>query len=102
MSLFLNTVIYYGDRPLDFAGIKALYIYLDQISTTGNRLNGMHSKLLCLVPVVSNGTDSVPSRFGDIVAVRFEHPELKRFQTGMINELKFIVRNDRGRVLIRQ
>jgi len=41
----------------------------------------------------------MPLRFGDINAVRFQHPELKRITAGMINELKFTVRNDRGRVL---
>ena len=97
---WLEAGTYDGDRPADFAGLKALYIHLDQISTTDNGLNGAPSLLLCLVPIVSNLTNiSMPLRFGDIDAVRFEHPELKRLRAGTINELKITVRDDRGRVL---
>jgi len=55
--------------------------------------------LLCLVPVSGLTSIFAPSRFGDIFTVRFEHPEFKRLTAGMINELKFTVRDDRGRVL---
>jgi len=97
---WLEAGVYDGNRPANFVGPKALHIHLDQISTTENRLNGAPSTLLCLVPAVSNTTNiSVPSHFGNINAARFEHPELKRLRAGMINELKFSVRDDRGRVL---
>ena len=97
---WLETGVYDGDRPADFAGPKALHIHLDQISTTENWLNGAPSRLLCLVPIVSGRTNLItPLRFGDINAVRFQYPELKRLTAGMINELKFTVRDNRGRVL---
>jgi len=44
----------------------------------------------------------MPLRFGDINAVRFEHPEMKRITARMINELKITVRDDRGHVLDNQ
>ena len=63
-------------------------------------MNAAPSRLLCLVPIVSGRTNIItPLRFGDINAVRFHHPKLKRLMAGMINELKFTVRDDRGRVL---
>jgi len=97
---WLETGVYNGDRPADFSGLQALHVHLDQISTTENWLNGAPSRLLCLVPIVSGRTNIItPLRFGDINAVRFHHPELKRLTAGMINELKFTVRDDRGRVL---
>jgi len=97
---WLETGVYDGDRPADFSGPKALRIHLDQISTTENWLNGAPSRLLCLVPIVSGRTNIItPLRFGDINAVRFHHPELKRLTAGIINELKFTVRDDRGRAL---
>jgi len=95
---WLETGVYDGDRPADFAGPKALHIHLDQISTTENWLNGAPSRLLCLVPIVSGRRNIImPLRFGDINAVRFQYPELKRLTAGMINELKFTVRDDRDR-----
>ena len=71
----------------------------DQINTTANSLNGAPTTLLCLVLVGGVTSIFAPSRFGDIFTVQFEHPEFKRLTTGMINELKFTVRDDRGRVL---
>jgi len=41
----------------------------------------------------------MPLRFGDINAVRFEHPKMKRLTARIMNELKITVRDDRGRVL---
>jgi len=74
--------------------------FTSTFSTTENWLNGAPSRLLCLGPIVSGRTNIImPLQFGDINAVRFQYPELNRLTAGMINELKFTVRDDRGRVL---
>ena len=37
--------------------------------------------------------------FGDIVAVRFEHPEFKRLKNGAITELKLVVKDENNNVV---
>jgi len=97
---WLEAGTYKGDRLVDFTGTKTLHVHLDQINTSENGLNGPPTTPLCLVPAVSSGTSIfVPSRFGDINAVRFQNPELKRLQAGMLNELKITVKDDKGRVM---
>ena len=97
---WLEAGTYMGDCLVDFTGTKTMHIHLDQINTSENGLNGAPTTLLCLIPAGSSGTSIfVPSRFGDINTVRFEHPEFKRLQVGMFSELKFTVKDDRGRVL---
>ena len=37
--------------------------------------------------------------FGDIVMVRFEHPEFKRLKNGAISELKLVVKDEKNNVV---
>jgi len=93
---WLEAETYNGDRLVDFTGTKTLYVHLDQINTSENRLNEAPTTL----PAVSSGTSIfVPSCFGEINAVRFEHPQFKHPQAGMLNELKITIKDERGRVL---
>ena len=76
-----------GEKPLDFAVVKSLYIHLEQLNTSQNYFNGAPSTILAVIPV--------PNReFGDIVATRFEQPEYKYLQNGTIGELKLEVRDE--------
>ena len=62
---------YQGDRPLDFAVIKALYVHLSDINESHNYHNGSQSDILAVVPIENKS-------FGDIVTARFKHPEFRR------------------------
>ena len=46
---------YEGDRPVKTVIYKRLYIYLDQLSTTSNLIDGNPSTLLTIVPAAVNG-----------------------------------------------
>ena len=48
---------------------------------------------------VSLSTTSGLKSFGDIVAVRFEHPEFKRLKNGAITELKLVVKDENNNVV---
>ena len=89
VNSFQANKTYIGDKSIDFATIKCLYIYLDQINTSQNFLNGAPSTLLAVIPIENK-------EFGDVVSVRFENPEFKHLSNGTITELNVTVRDENG------
>ena len=45
---------YVGDRPVQLIVHKLLYIYLDQLSTTSNIVDGAPSTLLAIIPAATS------------------------------------------------
>ena len=76
-----------GNKCLDFATVKSLYIHLEQLNTSKNYFNGAPSTVLAVVPIGNK-------EYGDIVSVRFEHPEYKYLSNGAITELEIAVRDE--------
>ena len=64
-----------------------LYVHLSDINESYNFHNGSPSDVLAVIPIENKS-------FGDIVAVRFEHPECKRLKNGAITELKLVVKDE--------
>ena len=89
---FFPKQTYQGDRPLDFAVIKSLYVHLSHINESHNYHNGSPSDVLAVIPIENKS-------FGDIVTVRFEHPEFKRLKNGAITELKLVVKDEKNTVV---
>lgn len=89
---WLNPGIYVGDRPVGFSPTKTLRIHLEQLSTSGNNLDGCPSTLLASVGVGVHG-------FGQVASIGFVSLEFKRLVSGTIGELKLSIRDDSGRVL---
>ena len=50
---FFPKQTYQGDRPLDFAVIKSLYVYLSEINSSYNYFNGSPSDVLAVFPIES-------------------------------------------------
>ena len=69
-------------KTLDMTVIKSLYIHLDQLNSSYNYLDGSPSRVLAVIPIMNK-------QFGEIISVRFEHPEFKHLKQGAITELKF-------------
>ena len=84
---------YVSDRPVDLASSEALHVYLEQLNTTGNFVNGAPSTLLTVVDISRNPT------FGSTGTVRFETLELKRLSGGFVSELKVTISDHTGAVL---
>lgn len=76
-----------GERCVDFAIYKSLFIHLEQINTSDNYFDGKPSNVLSVIPVENK-------EFGDITTVRFEHPEYKCLRNGAITELKIEIRDE--------
>ena len=91
-SGWLDSGRYKGDRAANFMVTKTLQVYLDQLNTTGNFVDGMPSTLLAIVGLGRQ-------IFGERITVRYEHPEFKRLQHGTINQLKVTVTDDNGQVV---
>ena len=89
---WLNAGTYAGDRPVNFASTKMLYVHLDQINTTSNVLDGAPSTLLAIIAPGCH-------LFGDINFIRVKHPEFKRLGGGTVSELKVSIRDDSGKIL---
>ena len=89
---WLKAGSYIGDRAVNFADTKILYLYLEQINTTSNIVDGAPSTILTMI-----GLGCHP--FGDIGTLRVEHPEFKQLQHGTITELKITTRDDSGKIL---
>ena len=83
---------YMGTKMVDFAKPKELHVYLDQISSTDNFVNGVPSSLLAIIPV-----SDIP--FGKCVHLSFDRPVFKNLTIGCITELSFKI-NDENEVLI--
>ena len=83
---------YQGDRPLDFAVIKSLYVHLSDINESQNYHNGSPRDVLAVIPIEKKS-------FGDIVTMRFEHLEFKRLNNGAITELKLVVKDENNTVV---
>jgi len=84
---------YVSDRPVDLASPEALYVYLEQLNTAGNFVDGAPSTLLTFVENSRNPA------FGSTSTVRFETLELKRLSGGFVSELKVTIRDHTGTVL---
>lgn len=84
---------HYGERAVDFAVYKSLYVHLDQLNTSNNYLDGMPSTVLAVVPVENK-------EFGEITTVRFEHPEYKCLVNDAIAELKLEIRDENNNKVI--
>jgi len=83
---------YTGDRPVNFAPTNMLHLFLEQINTTLNIVDGAPSALLELVGVECQV-------FGDTHTDVFEHPKFKCLQAGTIHELEIKIRDDTGKIL---
>jgi hypothetical protein len=86
---WLDAGIYVGDRPLDFSYPKALYIHLDQLSTTNNMVDGAPSSLLAIIPMSLKG-------FGEVNTIYYSNPEFRLLQCGTIDELKLRITDSYG------
>ena len=75
-----------SDEPLDFVVIITLYIHLSDVNEFYNYHNGSPSNVLAVIPIENKS-------FGNIVTVRFEHPEFKRLKNGAITESKLVVKD---------
>ena len=89
---WLDAGTYEGDRPINFASTKTLYLYLEQINTTDNYVDGAPSTLLATVGL---GCHS----FGDIATVRVGRPDFKCLRGDTVGELKVVIKDDTGRPL---
>ena len=89
---FFPKQTYQGERPLDFAVIKSLYVHLSDINESHNYHNVFPSDVLAVIPIENKS-------FGDIVTVRLEHPEFKRLTNGAITELKLVVKDENNTVV---
>ena len=83
---FAPNETHFGEKMIDFAIYKSLYVHLLQLSTSDNYFDGAPSTVLAVIPVENK-------EFGDIITVRFEHPEYKRLTNDTITELRLEVRD---------
>ena len=90
-TYWMHTGRYTGDRPVDFA-TKSLYIYLKQINTTCNLLNGKRSNILGIVPVCK-------TTFGESDTVSFQNPTYRTLQSGIIDEFEIEIRDDNNTLI---
>ena len=89
---WLGEGTYIGDRPVNFTPTKVLHVHLEQLNTTTNIVDGAPSQVLTTIPIQCHS-------FGDINAVRIEHPEYKHLRNGSVGELKVMVRDKLGVVI---
>ena len=82
-----------GIKNVDLAIYKSLYIHLEQLNTSQNYLDGKPSTLLAVIPIENKD-------FGDIITVRFEHPEYKCLINDTISELTLEIRDENNKKII--
>ena len=81
-----------GHKMIAIAKTKELRVFLDQINTTNNFLDGKPSTLLGIVPVSNKP-------FGKVVSCRFEFPIFKKLINGCITELSVRITDQNNTVL---
>ena len=83
---------YVGDRPARVPPtFKFFYIYLDQLSTSSNLVDGAQSTLLEVLPASHSA--------GDIISIDYPKPMYKKLQFGDIHQLNLRVLNERGEIV---
>ena len=80
---------YEGDRPANFIAHRWFHIYLDQLSTTSNLVDGAPSTLLAIVPVAAGG----------IVDINPYYPMYKKMEVGHIHQLNLRVLDENGTIV---
>ena len=80
---------HYGEKTIDFAPFKQLYVHLEQINSAYNFFDGAPSNILAVVPIENKS-------FGDIVHTHFSNPEYKQLTHGDISELSISVCDENG------
>jgi len=89
---WLDSGTYQGDCASNFTGTKTLSVYLQQLSTTANFVDGAPSTLLALV-----GLDNYS--YSDTKTIRFDSPEFKLLIRDSISELKASIYDDKGKII---
>jgi len=84
---WLDEGVYLGDHLVDFAIHKSLNVHLDEVSTTGNLVDGRPSTLIGIVPV-----PCLP--LGGATSFSYPNPEFRCLRSGLITELKVGIRDD--------
>jgi len=88
----LDSGVYEGDSAVS-ASTKTLRIYLHQLSTTANYVDGAPSALLVLIGGLGNYS------FGDTNTISFANPDFKALIRDSISELKVTICDDRGSII---
>ena len=81
---------YVGDVPVKLIVHKWLYIYLDQLSTTSNIVDGAPSTLLAIIPA---------SPIKGIINTTPSHPTYKKLEVGHIYQLNLLVLDENGTIV---
>ena len=89
-GVWLTEGVYKGDRPVDLSRTKTVRVFLEEINTTHNVLNGAPSSLLSVIGIEGKA-------FGDIATVQFSNPEFKRLREGSVSELTLRIEDDKGK-----
>ena len=85
------SVTYVGDRPAYLPTDTLFYIYLDQLSTSSNLVDGAPSTLLSVIPASTIS--------GSAICVDFSCPIYKKLQVGDIHQLNLRVLTERGEIV---
>lgn len=88
-KIFSANETHYGERTIDFAPYKQLYVHLEQINSAYNFFDGAPSNILGVVSVENKA-------FGDIVHTHFSNPEYKQLAHGEFSELSISVCDENG------
>ena len=85
---------YQGNRLLDLAVTKSLYVHLSDMNESHNYHNGSPSNVLAVIPI-----ENKSFYIYGIMTVRFEHPKFKRLKNGAITEFKLVVKDENNNVV---
>lgn len=86
---FTISEINYGERTIDFALYKQLYVHLEQINSAYNFFDGAPSNILGVISVENK-------EYGDIVHKDFDNPKYKQLSGGTISELSISICDKNG------
>ena len=81
---------YEGDQPVKIIVHKWFYIYLDQLSTTSNLIDGAPSTLLAIVPAATSD---------GIIDITPSNPMFKKLEVGNIHQLNLRVLDENGTIV---
>ena len=81
---------YEGDKPVKIIVYKWFYIYLDQLSTTSNLIDGAPLTLLAIVPAATSD---------GIIDITPFNPMYKKLEVGNIHQLNLRVLDENGTIV---
>jgi len=89
---WLDAGVYTGDHAINFTPLQMLWVYLEELNTSKNYINGAPTTILTNIGLQLH-------TYGDINTSQINFPEYKRLRVDTVSELTISIRDSEGKII---